>query len=63
MGATMRRAVINEKEIHISTGKLEPEGTPHDPEWGEWFNEGPVQMRHCNAENCDLDDYRKYEDE
>lgn len=58
MGAVARRVYRDGVEVHESTGKLGPDGTPHEPSWSEWFSEGPVLMRQCRHPDCDLDDYK-----
>lgn len=64
MGAVARREERDGVEVHVSTGKLFPEGMAHSPVWSEWrpehFN---IEMRFCTHPNCDLDDYRKTKEE
>lgn len=58
MGALMRREQVDNVEVHISTGKLKPAGQQHEPQWSEWFSDGPAMMRQCRHPDCDLDDYK-----
>ena len=46
--------------IHEATGHGgAPEGTPHEPVWGEWQHEwANLEMRQCRHPDCDVDDYR-----
>lgn len=60
MGAIFR---TDDEGNHVATGKYPfTAGEMHTPKWGEWRNEGPMQMRSCEwgANSCDLDDYRSY---
>lgn len=45
--------------LHEATGHGEaPFGTTHEPQWGEWMQDGPVQIRQCEHPDCDVDAYR-----
>lgn len=60
MGALFR---TDDDGNHIATGKYPfVAGMTHVPVWGEWRNEGPMEMRSCEwgGTDCDLDEYRSY---